>query len=202
MVGAIGFEPTTPCAQGRCATRLRYAPTRSAELILKHFQSSLPPRTMIFIHNRARGTALMGTANLSIFVVNHGQDLDEELLAICGRRIRSGHRETSASRSTHRNFRTGSRETQPVFWPCVGLVPRQLAGNTIAGKVKTLTTEIRSGRRGCAGPKMPVYSSGPTAQKLDMCSCRGILKGHQNLSPASKRGQPCRTTSRSPYKNC
>src|ERR1700733_16137702 len=23
MVGAIGFEPTTPCAQGRCATRLR-----------------------------------------------------------------------------------------------------------------------------------------------------------------------------------
>ena len=29
MVGAIGFEPTTPCAQGRCATRLRYAPTDS-----------------------------------------------------------------------------------------------------------------------------------------------------------------------------
>jgi hypothetical protein len=30
MVGAIGFEPTTPCAQGRCATRLRYAPTFTA----------------------------------------------------------------------------------------------------------------------------------------------------------------------------
>ena len=28
LVGAIGFEPMTPCAQGRCATRLRYAPTR------------------------------------------------------------------------------------------------------------------------------------------------------------------------------
>ena len=27
MVGAIGFEPTTPCSQNRCATRLRYAPT-------------------------------------------------------------------------------------------------------------------------------------------------------------------------------
>ncbi len=27
MVGATGFEPVTPCAQGRCATRLRYAPT-------------------------------------------------------------------------------------------------------------------------------------------------------------------------------
>jgi hypothetical protein len=27
MVGATGFEPATPCAQGRCATRLRHAPT-------------------------------------------------------------------------------------------------------------------------------------------------------------------------------
>jgi integrase len=26
MVGATGFEPATTCAQGRCATRLRYAP--------------------------------------------------------------------------------------------------------------------------------------------------------------------------------
>ena len=29
MVGARGFEPPTPCAQGRCATRLRYAPTKT-----------------------------------------------------------------------------------------------------------------------------------------------------------------------------
>ncbi len=28
MVGATGFEPATPCAQGRCATKLRYAPIR------------------------------------------------------------------------------------------------------------------------------------------------------------------------------
>src|SRR2546423_12514049 len=27
VVGATGFEPVPPCAQGRCATRLRYAPT-------------------------------------------------------------------------------------------------------------------------------------------------------------------------------
>ena len=27
LVGARGFEPRTPCAQGRCATRLRYAQT-------------------------------------------------------------------------------------------------------------------------------------------------------------------------------
>ena len=30
VVGATGFEPATPCAQGRCATRLRYAPTAIA----------------------------------------------------------------------------------------------------------------------------------------------------------------------------
>ncbi len=30
VVGAAGFEPATPCAQGRCATRLRYAPTGRA----------------------------------------------------------------------------------------------------------------------------------------------------------------------------
>lgn len=26
LVGAAGFEPTTTCSQGRCATRLRYTP--------------------------------------------------------------------------------------------------------------------------------------------------------------------------------
>jgi hypothetical protein len=33
LVGARGFEPPTPCAQGRCATRLRYAPTVWRELL-------------------------------------------------------------------------------------------------------------------------------------------------------------------------
>ena len=28
MVGAVGFELTTLCSQSRCATRLRYAPTK------------------------------------------------------------------------------------------------------------------------------------------------------------------------------
>jgi hypothetical protein len=54
LVGAIGFEPTTPCAQGRCATRLRYAPTLLAELILKHFPILFPLGTMIFSLDRAR----------------------------------------------------------------------------------------------------------------------------------------------------
>src|SRR3954471_10622401 len=37
LVGAGRFERPTPCAQGRCATRLRYAPTFYASLILNHF---------------------------------------------------------------------------------------------------------------------------------------------------------------------
>ena len=39
LVGARGFEPPTPCAQGRCATRLRYAPTetRTTLRILNQF---------------------------------------------------------------------------------------------------------------------------------------------------------------------
>jgi hypothetical protein len=34
LVGARGFEPRTSCAQGRRATRLRYAPTLGNNLIL------------------------------------------------------------------------------------------------------------------------------------------------------------------------
>src|SRR5437762_8389462 len=33
VVGAAGFEPATTCAQGRCATRLRYAPMKSGRLV-------------------------------------------------------------------------------------------------------------------------------------------------------------------------
>src|SRR6478736_2008491 len=32
MVGTAGFEPTTLCPPGRCATRLRYAPTLNLQL--------------------------------------------------------------------------------------------------------------------------------------------------------------------------
>jgi hypothetical protein len=35
MVGASGFEPEASCAQGRRATRLRYAPTECCVTILK-----------------------------------------------------------------------------------------------------------------------------------------------------------------------
>ena len=39
VVGASGFEPETSCAQGRRATRLRYAPTCCSILILEHLQT-------------------------------------------------------------------------------------------------------------------------------------------------------------------
>ena len=41
MVGAVGFELTAPCAQGRCATRLRYAPTSTGISILNYFHQNL-----------------------------------------------------------------------------------------------------------------------------------------------------------------
>jgi hypothetical protein len=44
LVGAAGFELATPCAQGRCATRLRYAPTFDGLLILKQFLTPRTPR--------------------------------------------------------------------------------------------------------------------------------------------------------------
>ncbi len=41
MVGAAGFEPTTPCSQSRCSTRLSYAPNVSwiVRLSLTHCPS-------------------------------------------------------------------------------------------------------------------------------------------------------------------
>jgi hypothetical protein len=48
LVGAPGFEPGASCAQGRRATRLRYAPTVTALFILKHFPTLLLIRLVIF----------------------------------------------------------------------------------------------------------------------------------------------------------
>jgi hypothetical protein len=42
LVGAPGFEPGTSCAQGRRATRLRYAPTLCTLKILLYFSAFLP----------------------------------------------------------------------------------------------------------------------------------------------------------------
>ena len=45
VVGAPGFEPGASCAQGRRATRLRYAPTSFATSILEHFLPLLQSKT-------------------------------------------------------------------------------------------------------------------------------------------------------------
>ena len=45
MVGAAGFEPTTPCPPDKCATGLRYAPTMT---VLGGFQSIGKPTLSLF----------------------------------------------------------------------------------------------------------------------------------------------------------
>ena len=54
VVGAWRFELQTSCAQGRRATRLRYAPTVIAQFILKHFPTLLLVRPIIFTSDGAR----------------------------------------------------------------------------------------------------------------------------------------------------
>jgi transposase InsO family protein len=54
VVGARGFEPRTSCAQGRRATRLRYAPTVTALFILKHVPTPLLIHTIVLAPDCAR----------------------------------------------------------------------------------------------------------------------------------------------------
>jgi hypothetical protein len=44
LIGAAGFEPTTFCAQGRRATRLRYAPLREVSSLARPREASRPAR--------------------------------------------------------------------------------------------------------------------------------------------------------------
>jgi hypothetical protein len=60
MVGAARFELTTPCAQGRCATRLRYAPTSAGLFILDHFPFRHPLRKPLSALKLTRTLALIG----------------------------------------------------------------------------------------------------------------------------------------------
>jgi hypothetical protein len=54
LVGAWRFELQTSCAQGRRATRLRYAPTLKRPIILEHFPTLLLVRTIVFASDCAR----------------------------------------------------------------------------------------------------------------------------------------------------
>src|SRR5262245_26165538 len=61
LVGATGFEPATPCAQGRCATRLRYAPTLNIIDSTADFRSSPFACLARLAKNVARFTTLAGS---------------------------------------------------------------------------------------------------------------------------------------------
>ena len=53
MVGAAGFEPATPCSQGRCATELRYAPLSeysTRQIIYYHFYNYLSTNFLNFFY--------------------------------------------------------------------------------------------------------------------------------------------------------
>ena len=49
MVGAAGFEPTTPCPPGRCATRLRYAPTEPTIIADRKASRTVRPWTAVLV---------------------------------------------------------------------------------------------------------------------------------------------------------
>src|ERR1051326_2731932 len=60
MVGAGRFERPTPCAQGRCATRLRYAPTSyfsDSKTLFRRTQRSASP-----VHPSAVTPSLPGSS--------------------------------------------------------------------------------------------------------------------------------------------
>jgi hypothetical protein len=60
LVGARGFEPPTPCAQGRCATRLRYAPTPVKRMLSIVAESSLLTHVECRHAERVAGNPLSG----------------------------------------------------------------------------------------------------------------------------------------------
>jgi hypothetical protein len=83
LVGAPGFEPGTSCAQGRRATRLRYAPTGSALFILKYFPTLLRIHITVFSPDCAR----MGYCSMAV----HNSDVPCVGISLAlGGQIKSG----------------------------------------------------------------------------------------------------------------
>ncbi len=50
MVGVPGFEPGAPCSQSRCATRLRYTPTRRNLLVVGDLSNALLISVIVNVH--------------------------------------------------------------------------------------------------------------------------------------------------------
>ncbi len=57
MVGAIGFEPTTPGPRDQCATRLRHAPTHCRGVRLAGRRAPIKPKDRIATHPSATPSA-------------------------------------------------------------------------------------------------------------------------------------------------
>jgi hypothetical protein len=68
MVGARGFEPPTPCAQGRCATRLRYTPTNWEST--HTLQRTTTRRWEVSIGFAGRKCQCQGQLNLEFGILN------------------------------------------------------------------------------------------------------------------------------------
>src|SRR5215472_4083034 len=84
LVGARGFEPPTPCAQGRCATRLRYAPTfnnlrvvsplqilQAGVLAMQGFWLRLGPATRCKCNGDLVTTNCRTLVGVALFWMNH-----------------------------------------------------------------------------------------------------------------------------------
>ena len=56
LVGETGIEPATPCSQGRCATRLRYSPTKDGLYSMEEVatQENKLPAHYYSLHSLAR----------------------------------------------------------------------------------------------------------------------------------------------------
>ena len=63
MVGATGFEPATTCTPSKCATRLRYAPTKKVFAGRKR------------IHDRPFDLQPLGPVQASLDVLEHMANL-------------------------------------------------------------------------------------------------------------------------------
>ena len=108
MVGAPRFELGTSCAQGRRATRLRYAPTVTALFILKHFPTLLLIRVVILGHQafdagrNARGAAPSRAAKIR-------DNLKFVQLELTGSEL------ALASKNSGELLEEGERETATLF---------------------------------------------------------------------------------------
>jgi hypothetical protein len=123
VVGATGFEPATPCAQGRCATRLRYAPTRqeySENDARRH--EALRRRAFVALCVAPCGAFRRGQANLARSRNDSGGGSELKLLKVvrtsgtCRRSRRAWSSARSTSSCVLEVVPSGTLETEMSEW--------------------------------------------------------------------------------------